>query len=222
MKQPKELSKAKSASKTPPKALSLEGQFKAQRSQISRPRQSPASNLEQSIINLLLSLGEDPNREGLLETPERVVRSYKELFRGYNSDPNEVIKTFDAEDYDEMVIAKNITFFSTCEHHLLPFHGKAHIGYLPDKKIIGLSKFGRLVDIFTRRIQNQERITTQIATFLQSTLEPKGVGVVLEASHLCMVARGVEKQSALITTSAFKGYFKKNVNTRQEFLSLIK
>lgn len=178
--------------------------------------------LENHIRNLIVSLGEDPTREGLLETPERVVRSYAELFRGYNVNPLDAVKVFDAEDYDEMIIAKDLDFFSTCEHHMLPFYGRAHIGYLPDKKIIGLSKFGRLLDIFSRRLQNQERLTTQIADFLKQALKPKGVGVVLEAHHLCMIARGVEKHNAKITTSAFKGYFKTNTNTRQEFLSLIR
>ncbi|MFH1012710.1 MAG: GTP cyclohydrolase I FolE, partial [Candidatus Peregrinibacteria bacterium] len=171
--------------------------------------------------NLLKEIGEDPTREGLHGTPERVAKSYGKLFGGYSEDPKKLIKVFNNEGYDEMVIAKDIDFYSTCEHHLLPFTGKAYIGYIPNDKIIGLSKLPRMVEIFARRLQNQERLTKQIAETLSDLLKPKGVGVVLKAEHLCMKARGVEKQNAIITTSSFTGLFLKNTNTRAEFLQLI-
>ena len=171
---------------------------------------------------MLVLIGEDPKREGLVGTPERVAKSYKKLFGGYKEDPKRLIKVFDNEGYDEMIIAKDIDFYSTCEHHLLPFSGKAYIGYIPNDKIIGLSKLPRLIEIFSRRMQNQERLTKQIADTLNDMLKPKGVGVVIKAEHLCMKARGVEKQNSVISTSAFTGLFKKNINTRSEFLNLIK
>ncbi|MBU1017695.1 GTP cyclohydrolase I FolE [Patescibacteria group bacterium] len=171
---------------------------------------------------LLKTIGEDPKREGLIGTPERVAKSYKKLFGGYHEDPKKLIKVFDNEGYDEMIIAKDIDFYSTCEHHMLPFFGKAYIGYIPGDKIIGLSKLPRLVEIFSRRLQNQERLTKQIADTLSDMLRPRGVGVVMVAEHLCMKARGVEKQNCTISTSSFIGLFKKNINTRSEFLTLIK
>lgn len=171
---------------------------------------------------LLKAIGEDSNREGLVGTPERVAKSYKKLFGGYNEDPKKLITVFDNEGYDEMIIAKDIDFYSTCEHHMLPFFGKAYIGYIPDDKIIGLSKLPRLVEIFSRRLQNQERLTKQIADTLNDMLKPRGVGVVMVAKHLCMKARGVEKQNCEISTSSFTGLFIKNLNTRAEFLNLIK
>lgn len=177
---------------------------------------------EKLIKDLLVLIGEDPKREGLVGTPERVAKSYKKLFGGYKEDPKRLIKVFDNEGYDEMIIAKDIDFYSTCEHHLLPFSGKAYIGYIPNDKIIGLSKLPRLMEIFSRRMQNQERLTKQIADTLNDMLKPKGVGVVIKAEHLCMKARGVEKQNSVISTSAFTGLFKKNINTRSEFLNLIK
>ena len=177
---------------------------------------------EKLIKDLLVLIGEDPKREGLVGTPKRVAKSYKKLFGGYKEDPKRLIKVFDNEGYDEMIIAKDIDFYSTCEHHLLPFSGKAYIGYIPNDKIIGLSKLPRLIEIFSRRMQNQERLTKQIADTLNDMLKPKGVGVVIKAEHLCMKARGVEKQNSVISTSAFTGLFKKNINTRSEFLNLIK
>ncbi len=174
------------------------------------------------IAQLLKAVGEDPQREGLRGTPERVAKSYEKLFGGYKADPKRLLTLFNSEGYDEMVIARDIDFYSTCEHHLLPFFGKAFIGYIPKDKIIGLSKMPRMVEIFSRRLQNQERLTKQIADTLNSLLQPKGVGVVLVAEHLCMKARGVEKQNCAITTSAFTGLFLKNTNTRSEFLNLIR
>lgn len=174
------------------------------------------------IEALIKAMGEDPKREGLRETPARVAKSYKKLFGGYTENPKKLLTVFNNEGYDEMVIARDIDFYSTCEHHFLPFIGKAYIGYLPKDKIIGLSKMPRMVEIFSRRLQNQERLTKQIADTLNELLHPKGVGVVLKAEHLCMKARGVEKQNCVITTSAFTGLFLKNTNTRTEFLNLIR
>lgn len=179
-------------------------------------------NVETLIKQLLDEIDGDTYREGLIETPKRVAKSYEKLFGGYQKDPKKLITVFDNEGYDEMIIAKDIDFYSTCEHHMLPFTGKACVGYLPDNKIIGLSKLPRMVEIFSRRLQNQERLTKQIADTLSELLHPKGVGVVLKARHLCMLARGVEKQNCEITTSAFTGRFKSNMNTRSEFLNLIR
>jgi len=174
------------------------------------------------VKELLQEIGEDATREGLAETPERVAKSFEKLYEGYREDPKKVITVFDNEGYDEMVIAKDIDFYSVCEHHMLPFFGKAYIGYIPDNKIIGLSKLPRMIDVFSRRLQNQERLTKQIADTLMELLKPKGVGVVIKAEHLCMKARGVEKQNCEINTSSFTGLFLKNVNTRTEFLDLIR
>jgi GTP cyclohydrolase I len=172
---------------------------------------------------LLIRLGEDPTREGLLRTPERVEKSMAFLTRGYTMDVTEVLHDalFDV-DYDEMVIVKDIEFFSQCEHHLLPFFGKAHLAYLPDRRIIGLSKLARLVEIYARRLQVQERLTTQIAHTLMEEIEPLGVAVVLEAEHLCMRMRGVEKQNSYVTTSAMLGVFRTHFETRQEFMNLLR
>ena len=179
-------------------------------------------NISEHIKAILSELGENSSREGLLETPERVAKSFEKLYGGYHEDPKKVITVFENEGYDEMIIAKDIEFYSMCEHHMLPFFGKAHVGYIPEKKIIGLSKMPRLVEVFARRLQNQERLTKQIAETLDEVLQPKGVGVVIEASHFCMMARGVEKQSCKMVTSSFNGLFKKDEKTRAEFLNLIK
>lgn len=176
---------------------------------------------QELIRELLLSIDPNPDREGLMETPERVDKAFDHLFGGYGKDPKEVITLFENEGYDEMIVAKDIEFYSTCEHHMLPFFGKAHVAYIPGDKIVGLSKMPRLVDIFSRRLQNQERITTQIADAMQELLQPKGVAVVLESAHFCMMARGVEKQNSSVTTSALRGLFKKDASTRAEFLRLI-
>jgi len=179
--------------------------------------------MEVLIYELLKEIGEDPHREGLLKTPERVARAWHFLTRGYEQDIETVINgaVFE-EKYNEMVMVKNIDFFSICEHHLLPFYGKAHIAYIPDGKIIGLSKLPRIVEVFSRRLQVQERLTQQIAETLNEILEPAGVAVVMEAKHLCMIMRGVEKLNSIATTSAMVGVFRENERTRQEFLSLIK
>jgi len=176
---------------------------------------------EKLVHELIAHIGEDPLREGLRDTPKRVVKSFEKLFSGYGKKPEDVLKTFEGENYDEMIVVKDIELYSTCEHHFLPFIGRAHIGYIPDGKIIGLSKLPRLVEIYARRLQNQERLTSQIARALQDVLKPKGVGVVIEAKHLCMMARGVEKQGSEVTTSSLTGLFKRDMNTRNEFLKLI-
>ncbi len=177
--------------------------------------------IAQLIKELLIEIGEDPSREGLRETPERVARSFNKLYEGYTEDPKKLITVFDNEGYNEMLITKDIDFYSMCEHHMLPFFGKAYIGYIPNDKIIGLSKMPRMVDMFARRLQNQERLTKQVADTLNELLGPKGVGVVIKAEHLCMKARGVEKQNCEIITSSFTGLFIKDDRTRSEFLNLI-
>ncbi len=174
------------------------------------------------IEQMLNELGEDPKREGLLKTPERVEKSLKFLTSGYQIDIDELVNgALYNESYDEMVIVKDVDVFSLCEHHMLPFVGKCHVAYLPQGKIIGLSKVPRLIDAFSRRLQVQERLTTQIAKCLQDILQPAGVAVVIEAMHLCMSMRGVEKQNSYTTTSSMLGSFKEDARTRSEFLSLI-
>ena len=175
--------------------------------------------LQRRVIELL---GEDPNREGLLKTPERVAKSLRFLTKGYDEDPVEILRgaTF-REDYRQMVIVRDIDFFSLCEHHMLPFFGKAHVGYIPNKYITGLSKIARVVEVYARRLQVQERLTTQIKQCIQDTLNPLGVIVVIEAEHMCMQMRGVEKQNSLTTTSDFTGAFEE-ARTREEFLNLIR
>lgn len=177
----------------------------------------------QGIINdLLLEIGEDPNREGLLKTPERVAEAYKFLTSGYAKNIEDVMnEAIFTEKYDEMVIVKDIDFYSMCEHHMLPFYGKVHVAYIPDGKIVGLSKIPRIVEVFARRLQVQERMTQQIADTLQKYLEPQGVAVVSESFHMCMMMRGVEKQNCSATASAVHGDFKNDPMTRSEFLSLL-
>jgi GTP cyclohydrolase IA len=172
---------------------------------------------------ILIRIGEDPARDGLLKTPERMEKSMKFLTRGYAMNVTEVLHDalFDV-DYDEMVIVKDIEFFSMCEHHLLPFFGKAHIAYVPDGKVIGLSKIPRLVDVFARRLQVQERLTRQVGEAITDAIHPQGVAVILEAQHLCMMMRGVEKQHSSTVTSAMLGVFKSQLQTRNEFLSLVR
>lgn len=178
-------------------------------------------NRKELIAELLKTVDPDVNREGLRDTPRRVDEAMTDLFSGYGKNPADLMTVFDGEDYDEMILVKDIELYSTCEHHMLPFFGKAHIAYIPSDKIIGLSKMPRLVEIFSRRLQNQERLTTQIAEALQKMLKPKGVAVVIEAKHFCMMARGVEKQHSSVTTSKLRGLFKKDASTRAEFLRLI-
>jgi GTP cyclohydrolase I len=178
--------------------------------------------LEESVRSILKLIGEKPDREGLAQTPRRVAKAWEFLTSGYEQDINDVVnKAVFTEKYDEMVIVKDIDFFSICEHHMLPFYGKAHIAYIPNGKIIGLSKIPRIVEIFSRRLQVQERMTQQIAETLFSVLEPDGVAVVIEARHLCMMMRGVEKQNSVATTSAMLGSFREDERTRNEFLKLI-
>lgn len=172
---------------------------------------------------VLENLGEDPTREGLEKTPERVAKALQFLTQGYQQDPEKILRSaLFEEDYSEMVIVKDIEVYSQCEHHVLPFFGKAHIAYIPNGKIVGLSKIPRIVDAFARRLQVQERLTIQIRDCIQKTLSPQGVAVVLECSHMCMQMRGVEKQNSYTTTSAFTGIFLKNDSTRKEFINLIK
>lgn len=178
--------------------------------------------LAQDYKKILETLGEDTNREGLLKTPERVAKAMQFLMQGYEQNPDEIIRSaMFTEDYRQMVIVKDIDFYSMCEHHMLPFFGKAHVAYIPDKKITGLSKIARVVDVFARRLQVQERLTTQIKECIQNTLNPMGVIVVIEAQHLCMQMRGVQKQHSITTTSDFTGVFQQ-AKTREEFLKLIK
>ena len=176
-----------------------------------------------SLINSLLrAVGEDPDREGLRNTPDRVARMYTELLSGYNTDPEKIINgALFHIDYDEMVLVRDIEFYSLCEHHMLPFLGRAHVAYLPKGKVIGLSKIPRIVDMYARRLQVQERMTRQIADIIQATLEPQGVAVVVEGMHLCAMMRGVKKHDARMTTSAMHGSFRSNMATRQEFLANI-
>jgi GTP cyclohydrolase I len=176
----------------------------------------------EEVRRILLEIGEDPNRDGLLRTPQRVDNALRYLTSGYQTDADELLNKalFDVA-YDEMVIVRNIEVFSLCEHHLLPFFGKCHVAYVPNGKIIGLSKIPRLVDMYARRLQVQERLTTQVAETINSKIHPKGVAVVIEAQHLCMIMRGVEKQNSVAVTSSMLGAFKNNQNTRNEFLNLI-
>ncbi len=179
--------------------------------------------IEEEIRRILLELGEDPEREGLLKTPERVRKSLQFLTRGYKQDINEVINgAIFNEDCDDMVIVRNIEFYSMCEHHMLPFFGKCHIGYVPKGKVFGVSKLARLVDVFARRLQIQERMTRQIAMQIMESVAPDGVGVVVEAQHLCMLMRGVEKQNSVMKTSCMLGSFRRSEATRLEFLNLIR
>lgn len=178
--------------------------------------------IEHHVAQILKLIGEDPEREGLLETPARVTRMYEEVFGGYEVDPREVLGvTFD-EKHEELVIVKDIVYYSHCEHHMAPFFGKAHIGYVPSGKIAGLSKFARLVEVITRRLQVQERVTSQIADILVEVLEPQGVMVVVEGEHLCMCARGVKKPGSKTITSAVRGTFQNDAAQRAEFMSLIR
>ncbi len=178
--------------------------------------------IEKAIEQLLAAFGEDPQRAGLQRTPERVARMYAELLRGYRQDPIELMNgaLFD-DNYDEMVLVRDIEFYSLCEHHLLPFIGRAHVAYLPRGRVIGLSKIPRLVDMFAHRLQVQERMTRQIAEFLEEMLNPLGVAVVIEGLHLCATMRGVKKHDARMTTSAMLGHFRRSIATRQEFLDNI-
>ena len=182
-----------------------------------------SATFEDLVREMLVRLDEDPQREGLLRTPERVHKAFDFLTKGYNEDPEAMLKNaLFTVTYDEMVIVKDVEVFSLCEHHMLPFFGKVHVAYIPNGKVIGLSKIPRLIEIFSRRLQIQERLTTQIAETIQKVIQPQGVGVVIEARHLCMMMRGVEKQHSAAVTSSMLGCFRDEQETRQEFLSLIR
>ena len=188
-----------------------------------RNRQAPADPMENSVRRIIREIGEDPHRDGLLKTPNRVAESMRFLTSGYQQNVEEVLNGALYEvAYDEMVIVKDIEIFSLCEHHLLPFFGRCHVAYIPTDKVIGLSKIPRLVDVFARRLQVQERLTKQIAETIMEKIKPLGVGVVIEAKHLCMIMRGVEKQNSVAVTSAMLGTFRSKIETREEFLSLVR
>jgi GTP cyclohydrolase I len=181
------------------------------------------NSMEEQIRFILKSLGEDPEREGLVKTPHRVAQALTFLTRGYDMDPAKVINdALFTENYQEMIVQKDIDFFSLCEHHMLPFFGKAHVAYIPHHKIVGISKLARLVDVYARRLQVQERLTNQIATIIMEKLDPLGVAVVIEAEHLCMRMRGVEKQNSMVITSTLLGAFQNRQETRNEFMTLIR
>ena len=187
---------------------------------MSKPTREQA---EQAVRTLIEWAGDNPEREGLVETPKRVAKAYEQFFEGYEIDPEEILtKTFEeVEGYDEMVIVKDIRLESHCEHHIVPILGKAHIGYIPNNRVVGISKLARIVDVFGKRLQTQETMTSQIANVIQKVLEPKGVAVVIDASHQCMTTRGVHKPESSTVTSAMKGIFKENSVTRNEFLSFV-
>jgi GTP cyclohydrolase I len=178
---------------------------------------------EDHVRALLRTIGEDPDREGLVKTPERVARALQFLTKGYSEDPAAILNSaLFSEEYSEMIVLKDLDFFTLCEHHMLPFFGKAHVAYIPSKKILGLSKLARLFEVFARRLQVQERLTTQVAHSLMDAIDPQGVGVVVEAEHLCMRMRGVEKQNSVVVTSCMLGTFRDRQETREEFTTLIR
>jgi len=178
---------------------------------------------EDHVRALLRTIGEDPDREGLVKTPERVTRALEFLTKGYQEDPAAILNSaLFSEEYSEMIVLKDLDFFTLCEHHMLPFFGKAHVAYIPSNKILGLSKLARLFEVFARRLQVQERLTTQVAHSLMTAIDPQGVGVVVEAEHLCMRMRGVEKQNSVVVTSCMLGTFRDRQETREEFMTLIR
>lgn len=187
----------------------------------SHPATIDLDRIRAAVREILLAVGEDPDREGLVETPDRVARMYAEMFSGLHQDPRELLKKTFTQKYDEVVLVKDIGFESMCEHHLLPFHGKAHIAYLPKGKIIGLSKPARVVEVLARRPQVQERMTEELADLLMEELDARGVAVILEATHSCMTIRGVRKPGSVCTTSAMRGTFRNNPSTRAELMALI-
>jgi GTP cyclohydrolase IA len=185
-------------------------------------REERPESIAESMRRMLCMIGEDPERDGLRRTPERFEKAFRFLTSGYHQDPDALLNgAMFSVTYDQMVLVRDIEFYSLCEHHLLPFFGKCHVAYIPDKKVVGLSKIPRLVNMFARRLQIQERLTNQIAAAIQQKISPLGVGVVIEAQHLCMVMRGVEKQQSQTVTSAMLGSFRETMETREEFLSLI-
>jgi GTP cyclohydrolase I len=188
-----------------------------------KPRKPSRKKAEEAVHTLLLWAGEDPRREGLLDTPKRVARAYEDWFSGYKDNPVSFLqRTFrEVEGYDEMIVLRDISFESHCEHHMAPIIGKAHVGYLPDRKVVGISKLARVVEAFARRFQVQEKMTAQIANCIQDVLQPKGVGVVVEAVHQCMTTRGIHKSDVSMVTSQMNGTFRKDARTRAEFLRMI-
>jgi len=206
-----------------PKSQTDPSEFDIFRDDLSdRPNLVHEEAVETAVRSILEAIGEDATREGLRQTPLRVARRFEEMPVGYNVDPGKLVnEAVFTVDYDQMVVVRDIDFASLCEHHLLPFLGKAHVAYIPNGKVIGLSKIPRVVEMFARRLQLQERMTQQIAAFLEETLHPRGVGVVVEALHLCMAIRGVKKANARMITSAVRGSFKENLNTRTEFFAHI-
>ncbi|MGH6763191.1 MAG: GTP cyclohydrolase I FolE [Phyllobacterium sp.] len=189
-----------------------------------QPERPTEQEVEAAVRTLLLWAGDDPNREGLLETPQRVAKAYKELFSGYNENPEDVLGTTFEEiaGYDDIVLVKDIQFHSHCEHHMVPIIGKAHVAYLPDGKVLGLSKIARTVDIFARRLQTQEAMTAQIASAIDEVLKPRGVAVMIEAEHMCMAMRGIRKSGSTTTTTTFTGAFKADVNEQVRFMTLLR
>ncbi|MGH9691878.1 MAG: GTP cyclohydrolase I FolE [Candidatus Acidiferrales bacterium] len=192
-------------------------------SKIAVPEMAGSESIAELVRKMLVQLGEDPEREGLRRTPERFEEALRYLTSGYRQDPEKILNgAMFSVCYDEMVVVKDIEIYSLCEHHLLPFFGKCHVAYIPDKKVVGLSKIARLANMYARRLQIQERLTSQIAKALEEKLSPQGVGVIIEARHLCMVMRGVEKQNSMAVSSAMLGVFRDNKQTRDEFLSLVR
>lgn len=183
-------------------------------------RKVDTQKIEEAVHQILVAIGEDPEREGLIDTPKRVAKMYTELLAGMHTDPTEHVHVFH-EQYDEVVLLRDIPFYSVCEHHMMPFIGKAHIAYLPDGQVIGISKLARILDSYARRLQVQERLTGQVANFLMDYLKPKGVAVVIEASHSCTTIRGIKKAGSVMVTSALRGIFKSDSRSRSEILSLI-
>ena len=190
--------------------------------EIAVPEIAGSESIADLVRRMLVQIGEDPNRDGLRRTPERFEKALRFLTSGYRQDPAKILNgALFSVHYDEMVVVKNIEVYSLCEHHLLPFFGKCHVAYIPEKKVVGLSKIARLVNMYARRLQIQERLTSQIAKAVEDRLNPQGVGVIIEARHLCMVMRGVEKQNSIAMSSAMLGAFRENKQTRDEFLSLV-
>lgn len=182
---------------------------------------NPRKAAEGLIKQILFEIGEDPEREGLLDTPKRVVKSWRELYGGYTKDPADILTVFEAGTYDQIILLKDIEMYSTCEHHMQPFYGKAHVAYIPNEKVIGISKLARLVEIYARRLQIQERIGEQVTKALMDHLKPKGAACIVEAKHMCMCARGVEKQNSTMMTSSLKGVFIEDPEPRAELMSMI-
>ncbi|MFZ3200783.1 MAG: GTP cyclohydrolase I FolE [Candidatus Acidiferrales bacterium] len=192
-------------------------------SEIAVPEATGSDSITELVRRMLIQIGEDPAREGLRRTPERFEKALRYLTSGYRQDPEKLLNgAIFSVCYDEMVVVKDIELYSLCEHHLLPFFGKCHVAYIPDKKVVGLSKIARLVNMYARRLQIQERLTSQIAKSIETILRPQGVGVIIEARHLCMVMRGVEKQHSTAVSSAMLGVFRENKQTRDEFLALVR